>query len=73
MPRKYEFTWDLVGDIAEGRPNLGETVGVDTYRLMQFTMRDVLETRYGEEAANEIFYAAGKMAGAAFTSIKSPR
>ena len=66
MLRKYEFTWDLVGDIKEGRPNLGEMVGVEVYRLMQFTMRDVLESRYGEEETNEIFYAAGKKAGAAF-------
>lgn len=66
MPRKYEFTWDLVGDIAEGRPNLGESVGVDVYRLMQFTMRDALEDRYGEAEADEIFYAAGQKAGKAF-------
>lgn len=64
--RKYEFTWDMIGDIKEGRPNLGDTVGVDVYRLMQFTMRDVLEQQFGEEKANEVFYQAGKMAGKAF-------
>ncbi|MDR2355589.1 MAG: 4-vinyl reductase [Clostridiales Family XIII bacterium] len=64
--RKYEFNWDLIGDIEEGRPNLGPHVDLDMYRLMQFTMRDTLETRYGEEATDEIFYAAGKLAGTEF-------
>jgi predicted hydrocarbon binding protein len=64
--RKYTFNWDLIGDIEEGRPNLGAQVDLDMYRLMQFTMRDALEARYGTEATDEIFYAAGKLAGAEF-------
>jgi predicted hydrocarbon binding protein len=64
--RKYEFNWDLIGDIEEGRPNLGSQVDLDMYRLMQFTMRDVLESRIGTEATDEVFYAAGKLAGAEF-------
>lgn len=64
--RKYEFNWDLVGNIDEGRPNLGASVGVDIYRLMQFTLRDALEQEMGEEKTNEIFYKAGKLAGKEF-------
>jgi predicted hydrocarbon binding protein len=64
--RKYRFDWKLIGNIEEGRPNLGAQVDLDMYRLMQFTMRDTLEARYGTEAADEIFCAAGKLAGAEF-------
>lgn len=63
---KYAFNWDLVGDIQLGRPNLGETVDVSVYRLMQFTLRDVLERAYGAEETDRLFYDAGKEAGAAF-------
>ncbi len=64
--RKYKFNWDLLGDIELGRPNLGNTTRVEVYRLMQFTIRDTLEVKYGVEAADEIFYAAGKLAGESF-------
>jgi predicted hydrocarbon binding protein len=64
--RKYKFNWDLIGDIEEGRPNLGPQVDLDMYRLMQFTMRDTLEKRYGPDVTDEIFYAAGKLAGTEF-------
>lgn len=64
--RRYRFHWDLLGDIQEGRPNLGNTTRLEIYRLMQFTFRDVLEERYGSQAADELFYDAGKMAGVHF-------
>ncbi len=64
--RKYEFTWNLLGDIAQGRPNLGTTTRLEVYRLMQFTFRDLLEQKYGSAAADEIFYQAGKLAGVEF-------
>ena len=41
--RKYPFDWKLIGDIRDGRPNLGGTVEVEMYRLLQYTLRDVLE------------------------------
>jgi len=63
---KYEFTWDLIGDIADGRSNLGNQVGVDIYRLMQFTLRAVIEENYGAEEADRIFFDAGKIAGSHF-------
>lgn len=64
--RKYKFSWDLIGDIESGRPNLGNTTRIENYRLMQFTFRDVLEANYGPDVADKIFYEAGKLAGSEF-------
>lgn len=64
--RAYAFTWDLLGDLQVGRPNLGPLTSVEAYRLMQFTFRDVLESRYGEAESDEIFREAGRIAGEHF-------
>jgi predicted hydrocarbon binding protein len=64
--RKYEFSWDLIGDIAKGRPNLGPNTRLEVYRLMQFTFRDVMEQHLGSEKTEKIFYEAGKLAGMEF-------
>ena len=57
------FDWSMLGDIEEGRPNLGSLMEVSVYRLMQFTLRDVLIKKYGVEAADHVFYDAGEEAG----------
>ncbi len=64
--RKFAFNWDLIGDIEEGRAHLGAQIDLDMYRLMQFTLRDVLEQQYGAEVAERLFVEAGKLAGRAF-------
>jgi predicted hydrocarbon binding protein len=64
--RQYEFSWNLLGDIDLGRPNLGHNTRLEVYRLMQFTFRDVIERLYGTQAAADVFYEAGKLAGSAF-------
>jgi predicted hydrocarbon binding protein len=66
LARKYEFSWELLGDIGAGRPNLGNTTRVEVYRLMQFTFRDVIEKHVGAAATDTIFYQAGQLAGQAF-------
>lgn len=66
MERKYEFTWDLLGDIEKGRPNMGNMTRIEVYRLMQFTFRDIIEQHVGWEQTNQIFYDAGKLAGKEF-------
>ncbi|MCL2305420.1 MAG: 4-vinyl reductase [Planctomycetaceae bacterium] len=67
MPKRlYEFSWDLIGDLKAGRPNMGINVSLILYRLMQYTFRDVLEQRYGTEACDTFFYEAGKLAGTSF-------
>lgn len=62
----YRFQWTDLGNIEEGRPNLGPTTSVSVYRLMQYTLRDVLIQKYGVEAANGILVEAGKLAGSEF-------
>jgi uncharacterized protein len=62
----YRFQWKDLGDIQAGRPNLGPNTSVSVYRLMQYTLRDVLITRYGVDAANEALVQAGKLAGSEF-------
>lgn len=64
--RKYKFSWELLGDLQLGRPNLGRQTRVEVYRLMQFCFRDVMEQQLGTEKADELFYAAGKLAGMEF-------
>lgn len=63
---KYKFSWDMLGDLQAGRPNLGNTTRVEVYRLMQFTFRDVIEQHYGTEVADKIFFEAGLLAGKTF-------
>jgi len=60
------FEWTMLGNVAEGRPNLGDLTDVSVYRLMQFTLRDVLIREVGVDAADRIFYEAGKSAGMHF-------
>jgi predicted hydrocarbon binding protein len=64
--RKYKFSWDLLGDIQAGRPNLGNTTRLEVYRLLQFTFRDVIEQHVGTEVTDKIFYEAGSLAGKEF-------
>jgi hypothetical protein len=64
--RRYTFSWELLGDITLGRPNLGLTTRMEVYRLMQFALRDVMERHIGTKKTDEIFYEAGKLAGTEF-------
>jgi predicted hydrocarbon binding protein len=64
--RKYAFSWDLLGNIQEGRPNLGPMTRLEVYRLMQFCFRDILEQEFGSPKADDIFYRAGYTAGGHF-------
>jgi predicted hydrocarbon binding protein len=60
------FRWTMLGDIDTGRPNLGPSTDVSVYRLMQFTLRDVLIRNFGVEVADRMFYEAGWNAGQRF-------
>ena len=57
------FKWGMLGDIKAGRPNLGTEVHVSVYRLMQYTLRDVLIRDLGVEETDKVFFEAGKRAG----------
>lgn len=53
--RRYKFSWALIGDVKTARPNLGPSLRIEVYRLMQFCFRDILEERYGTEDTDRIF------------------
>ena len=60
------FNWEHLGDVDEGRPNLGKMMYVSVYRLMQFTLRDVLIKELGVRKADDIFFKSGEVAGKQF-------
>jgi len=60
------FLWENLGDIKEGRGDLGEEMPVVVYRLMQYTMLDVLSKAHGLDQANDYFRQAGYLAGTEF-------
>jgi len=62
-----DFNWENLGDIKEGRGDLGEEMPVVVYRLMQYTMLDVLTKDCGFDQANEYFRRAGYLAGTEFS------
>lgn len=62
----YKFSWDMVGDMDIARPNLGKTTRIEVYRLLQYTLREVLEKEYGTEKCDQLFYDAGFLAGKHF-------
>ncbi len=61
-----QFSWEDLGDVKVGRPNLGQLVPVVVYRLLQYTMRDVMITEFDVATANDLFIKAGKLAGEHF-------
>lgn len=76
MPNKIKnedkFNWKFIGDIEFGRPRLGENTSVAIYRLMQYSIKHVLNFKFGAQEANKIIFNAGKMAGfAVFENILS--
>ena len=60
------FKWDSLGDIKNGRGDLGEEMPVIVYRLMQFTLLDALSSELGLVKANDFFRKAGYLAGMEF-------
>jgi predicted hydrocarbon binding protein len=60
------FKWENLGNIKEGRGDLGEEMPVLVYRLMQFTMLDILTQEFGMEEANELWRKCGFLAGTEF-------
>jgi predicted hydrocarbon binding protein len=60
------FMWSDLGDLEKGRPNLGLTVPILAYRLLQYTFRDVMITELGVEKTTDIIIKAGRLAGREF-------
>jgi predicted hydrocarbon binding protein len=61
-----KFSWNDLGNIEEGRPNLGPNCTVLGYRLLQYTLRDELIRQFNVEKGREIFQNAGRRAGEEF-------
>ena len=61
-----EFSWSNLGDIRDGRADLGEEMPVFLYRSMQFALLDVLTKELGADKADECFRKAGFLAGTEF-------
>lgn len=70
------FSWGSIGNIADGRKNLGETMPVFIYRLLLFTMKEELDIQFGNEKTIEILRHAGELAGSEFAkhmlNLKAP-
>ncbi|MCP4673329.1 MAG: 4-vinyl reductase [Desulfobacula sp.] len=62
----YDFKWEHIGDLSEGRPNLGGETSVVIYRLMQYTFKDVFSKEIGKQKTAELFVKAGLLAGKEF-------
>jgi uncharacterized protein len=62
----YNFSWEQMGNMELGRPNLGMTTRVEVYRMMQYTMRAVLEKELGDGVTKQLFHEAGCLAGMEF-------
>jgi predicted hydrocarbon binding protein len=68
------FAWDMLGDLESGRPNLGPSMPVAVYRLMQFTLRDLLVQELGVAQADHLLYEAGRRAGTEyFRNVMRPQ
>ncbi|MBU0899373.1 4-vinyl reductase [bacterium] len=60
---EFKLTFENLGNIAEGRPTLGTETPVLNYRILQFSLREVIESELGEGKGAEYLYRAGKLAG----------
>lgn len=61
------FTWENLGDIKEGRQELGADMPVIVYRMLQYSINDVLVKYGGQEFSDEVFRKAGFLAGFEFS------
>lgn len=50
----------------KSRGNLGDQLPVLVYRMLEYSLKDELRSRYGKEAQIEIFRSAGRKAGEFF-------
>jgi predicted hydrocarbon binding protein len=60
------FSWENLGDLEVGRPQLGDMAPVLVYRLLQYALKAVLAQKLGVAATKEIFIQAGRLAGEEF-------
>ena len=63
----YSFAWENFGNIKEGRGELGEEMPILVYRLVMFTMYEILVRKSGEDFAKGCLRDGGYLAGSEFT------
>lgn len=66
MEDVYDFKWGDLGDLEDGRPNLGRETSVVVYRLMQYTFKDIFSKEIGKKRTADLFVKAGLLAGREF-------
>lgn len=66
MNSTFKFNVNMLGDMKDGRKNLGEMMPVTIYRMMEYTMREAISRRFGDAVCIEVFREAGEIAGGAF-------
>lgn len=59
----YTFNWDKLGDVRDGRGNLGLEMPIAIHRVMQYSMLDAMSDKYGTDESDEMFRKAGYLAG----------
>ncbi len=63
-----KFNWDVVGNPAIGRANLGDSIPTYIYQLLQYSIRAELENELGKEATVRLIRKAGEIAGREFAN-----
>lgn len=66
--KELAFDISKLGDMEAGRSLLGDRMPVAVYRLFQFTLREVLNQKYGDGETFETFRKSGEMAGRAYAN-----
>ena len=68
----YLFSWDKLGNIAEGRQHLGESMPVLVYRMLEYSTNNVLFETFGREKCDDLLRRAGWLAGTEFAKHMLP-
>ncbi len=66
MEDVYTFKWEDLGNLSDGRPNLGGETSVLVYRLMQYTFKEAFSKEFGKQKTLEMIVNAGRSAGKHF-------
>jgi uncharacterized protein len=61
--QEHSLSWEDLGDVRTGRPNLGPHTTVTYYRLAQMSMATELVARLGADQADQVIKSAGEIAG----------
>lgn len=66
IDKSITYDWHDIGDIYLGRPNLGDMVPVKMYRMLLYSIRDILTKEFDKDFADTILYKSGMLVGEKF-------